>query len=70
MKPVVKRYYRFAALFAGRTDAVGLDRGAVQKTAVGIRHYAGHLSGAPGLGIGIFPVRDDATVLFAGRTEL
>lgn len=55
---------RFAELFAGRTDAVGLDRGGVERCEVTHRMYLDHLRGTVGAGIGIFPVRDDETVLF------
>lgn len=53
---------RFAELFAGRTDAFGLDRGGVERREVTTRMYLDHLRGHDG--IGIFPVRDDGTVLF------
>lgn len=54
---------RFAALFDGRRDAMGLDKGAVRKVLVGLDNYHSHLVGCHG--IGIFPMRDDNTVMFA-----
>jgi hypothetical protein len=54
---------RFAALFDGRKDAFGLDRGAVAKKPLTLKRYEAHLSGE--FGIGVFPVRDDNTVKFA-----
>ena len=57
---------RFATLFHGRTDAHGLGRGAVKRTAATLEDYAAHLDGKhPDGGIGIFPLRPDGTVLWA-----
>jgi hypothetical protein len=59
----------FGKLFDGRKDALGLDRGGVERLADGYRDwtrlYADHLRGLVAAGIGVFPVRDDETVLFA-----
>lgn len=55
----------FAKLFDGRKDAVGVDRGGVERREVKTRTYADHLRGLPTAAIGIFPVRDDNTVMFA-----
>jgi len=57
--------HRFEALFDGRKDAYGADRGAVVKRPLTTRMYTDHLRGLPGHGIGVFPVRDDFTVKFA-----
>lgn len=62
---------RFAALFDGRRDAYGVDKGAVRRTppapaayeALWVDLYRNHLRG--NRGIGVFPVRDDNTVTFA-----
>lgn len=55
---------RYAALFDGRTDAYGLSHGEVVKEPVTMKLYQRHLEGLePGLGI--FPIRPDATVRFA-----
>lgn len=54
---------RFADLFDGRKDAVGCDRGAVERRTVITRTYSNHLNGLEA--IGIFPMRDDNTVRFA-----
>lgn len=54
---------RFAALFDGRKDAYGVDRGGVVKKPLTLEHYRRHLQGTAG--IGVFPVRDDNTVKFA-----
>ena len=54
----------FQRLFRGREDAWGTGKGAVVRGSLRETHYAAHLSGwEPGLGI--FPLRDDGTVLFA-----
>lgn len=55
---------QFSQLFAGRTDALGFGEGRVEKRAVKLTDYIEHLAGN-GNGIGIFPMRDDNTVLFA-----
>jgi hypothetical protein len=56
---------RFAALFDGRKDAYGVDRGGVVKAPLTPEMYLRHLKGVSGASIGVFPVRDDATVKFA-----
>ena len=57
---------RFAALFHGRTDAHGLGRGAVKRTAVTQEDYRRHLAGQhPDGGVGVFPLRPDGTVVWA-----
>jgi hypothetical protein len=55
---------KFSQLFAGRTDALGFGEGRVEKRPVTLRDYISHLEG-DGNGIGIFPMRDDNTVLFS-----
>jgi hypothetical protein len=60
---------RFAALFDGRKDAYGVNKGGVRRVLPDERRawpgmYWLHLEGAPP-GIGIFPVRNDNTVKFA-----
>jgi hypothetical protein len=55
---------QFQALFTGRTDAYGLEKGEVVKAPLTKAHYAYHLQGE-GQGIGVFPLRDDNTVMFA-----
>ena len=55
---------KFSQLFTGRTDALGFGEGRVEKRAVTLADYTGHVEGV-GSGIGIFPMRDDNTVLFA-----
>lgn len=56
---------RYAALFAGRTDAYGVDRGGVVKAPLMQRMYSDHLNGLATAAIGVFPLRDDGTVRFA-----
>lgn len=56
---------RFEALFDGRKDAYGVDRGGVVKSKLTTRMYADHMRGLLGAAIGVFPVRDDNTVKFA-----
>lgn len=56
---------RFEALFDGRKDAYGVDRGGVVKSPLTTRMYLDHLRGQFGASIGVFPVRDDFTVKFA-----
>lgn len=51
-----------AALFAGRTDVIGTNRGGVKRQTVTVDDYAHHVYAERA--IGIFPVRDDNTVLF------
>lgn len=63
--PTLEQAAAFAKLFDGRKDALGLDRGGVERREVTQRMYADHLKGLVGAGIGIFPVRDDETVMFA-----
>jgi len=60
---------RFAAFFDGRKDAYGVGKGGVRQIPPDARAawramYELHLEGVDG-GIGIFPVRDDNTVMFA-----
>jgi hypothetical protein len=50
-------------LFAGRTDVYGLNKGAVRHGSVDMLRYEKHLQGKESLGI--FPVRDGDTVVFA-----
>lgn len=50
-------------LFSGRADVYGTDAGPVEHAAPTVKVYADHLAGEAG--IGIFPMRDDNTVLFA-----
>ena len=61
---MVEEALRFAALFDGRRDALGHGEGRVERKTVTLKDYEGHLNGE-GKGIGIFPLRDDATVRFA-----
>lgn len=56
---------RFAALFAGRTDAYGIDRGGWVKEPLRQRMYSDHLNKLHGAAIGVAPLRDDGTVRFA-----
>jgi hypothetical protein len=56
---------RFAALFAGRTDAYGTNKGGWVKSALTQRMYSDHLNGLHGAGIGVAPLLDDGTVNFA-----
>lgn len=64
MRADIDTTLRFAALFDGRTDAFGLGHGEVVKRQLTMNDYRSHLAGEePGLGI--FPIRDDATVKFA-----
>jgi hypothetical protein len=56
---------RFEALFDGRKDAYGVDRGGVVKSPLTTPMYTAHLRGLDGAAIGVFVVRDDATVTFA-----
>lgn len=53
----------FAKLFDGRKDAYGSGRGGVIRACPSVGHYADHLDG-DGSGLGIFPLRDDGTVMF------
>jgi hypothetical protein len=55
---------RFAALFAGRTDAYGTGEGRWVRKPVTLAHYEAHLRGF-GKGLGIAPLRDDGTIRFA-----
>jgi hypothetical protein len=61
---LIEEAERFEALFDGRKDAYGVDRGGVVKAPLTTEMYARHLKGISGCGIGVFPVRDDATVKF------
>ena len=54
---------RFMALFRGREDAFGVDAGGVVHERLSNSRYAAHLNGEAG--IGVFPMQDDGTVLFA-----
>ncbi|MCL6449059.1 MAG: AAA family ATPase [Armatimonadetes bacterium] len=56
---------KFAALFAGRTDAYGSLTGACIKRPVTLQVYARHLAGKES--IGIYPLRDDGTCWFAAQ---
>lgn len=60
---VIEKTMHFAALFDGRDDAYGLGHGEVKREQVTMRLYQDHLEGKQP--IGIFPVREDNTVLFA-----
>lgn len=62
--PSAKTLSAFANLFAGRTDARGLGKKGVARQAVTINDYGRHMTGRKEP-LGIFPVRDDNTVLFA-----
>lgn len=53
----------FRALFTGRTDAIGLEAGGVDRRVVIQGDYGAHILGRRGLGI--FPLLDDGTVHFA-----
>lgn len=53
----------FKALFDGRKDAVGLSIGGVERRELTDKDYAKHLAGESA--IGVFPMRDDNTVMFA-----
>ena len=64
-KVSVETTNRFAALFEGRKDAYGVDRGGVVRAPLTNRMYGDHLKGLPTAGIGVFPLRDDNTVRFA-----
>ena len=55
---------QFASLFAGRTDAYGTGQGRWIKNPPTLDIYRNHLLGQ-GPGLGIAPLRDDGTVLFA-----
>ncbi len=55
---------RFARLFQGRSDAFGTGRGQWVKRPLQPSDYADHLQGK-GHGIGVAPLRDDGTVMFA-----
>lgn len=52
----------FARLFHGRWDAIGLDRGGVERRPVTLGDYEGHYAGHRA--VGIFPMLDDGTVWF------
>lgn len=54
---------RFAALFAGRDDALGFNEGRIERRGVTTADWLSHLRGETG--IGMFPLRDDGTVRFA-----
>lgn len=54
----------FAALFEGRGDAFGLGHGEVVREQLTMIHYRHHLE-HQGPGLGIFPIREDNTVMFA-----
>lgn len=54
---------RFMRLFEGRWDVYGTDAGPVEHNVPSPQVYEEHLAGEDG--IGIFPMRDDNTVLFA-----
>ena len=54
----------FAQLFAGRTDAYGTGAGHWVKEPLQKQQYGDHLLGK-GSGLGVAPLRDDGTVLFA-----
>lgn len=60
----MSRVIDFVTLFEGRGDALGLGRGGVEHQTVTVGDYEDHLNGE-GEGIGIFPLRDDGTVMFA-----
>jgi hypothetical protein len=53
----------FLDLFAGRTDAIGLDRGGVEKRPVCWEDHEDHLDGVTA--IGVFPMLDGNAVHFA-----
>lgn len=53
----------FERLFKGRTDAVGLGRGGVQRRQLHSDDYRRHLAGE--VAIGVFPMRPDNRVWFA-----
>ena len=56
--------HQFMELFSGRTDAFGTGDGPVERREPTVATYMAHLAGEPP-GLGIFPMRDDNTVLFA-----
>lgn len=62
--PTKEQIEQFAKLFAGRTDAYGTGAGMWIKKPVTTAHYEAHLRGF-GKGLGIAPLRDDATINFA-----
>ena len=55
---------KFMVLFSGLDRAHGLGVGRIEKTPPTPDLYKWHLNGG-GSGLGIFPLRDDGTVLFA-----
>ena len=55
---------KFMALFSGLDRAHGLGVGRIEKTPPTAELFKWHLGGG-GSGLGIFPLRDDGTVLFA-----